>query len=275
MIDAILGIKKETIQKFTKDGKRIPVTRIKSGPCYVVQIKKKEKDGYEAIQLGLGEKEIKKVSKPLQGHFRGAKLKKAPRFLQEIRMEDVGEEIKIGEQVKIDDIFQPGDEVKISGWSKGKGFTGVVKRWGFKGGPRTHGQSDRERAPGSIGQRTTPGRVYKGKRMPGRAGGNKVTIKGLAVMEVGESNEELLVKGLVPGFKNGWLIIEKTGKAKRFVPLMKEGEREIIETEEEREERLRREKEAEEKLKEAKEEAAPTSTDVSVDKTAEKENAQG
>jgi len=254
MLNAILGTKGETVQRFTQDGGRIPVTRIKAGPCYVVHILKKKKNGYDAIQLGWGEKKMTKVSKSLQGHLRGAKLKKAPRFLHEIRFEKPVEKLKVGDQIKVVDVFQPGDEVKVTGWSKGKGFTGVVKRWGFKGGPRTHGQSDRERAPGSIGQGTTPGRVRKGKKMPGRAGGNKVTVQGLTVMAIDEKNNELLVKGLVPGAQNGFLFITKTGEVKRFIPLMKKGEKKIEETDEQRAERLRREKEAKEALEAAEKE---------------------
>jgi len=259
MLKAILGTKGETVQKFTQDGGRVPVTKIKTGPCYVVHIIRQEKNGYDAIQLGFGEKKITKVSKSLQGHFRGASLKKAPRFLQEIRLEEpVGEKIKVGDQIKVADVFQPGDEIKVTGWSKGKGFTGVMKRWGFKGGPRTHGQSDRERAPGSIGQGTTPGRVHKGKKMPGRAGGNRVVIQGLVVMAVDDKNDEILVKGLIPGAVNGFLIVAKTGKKKKFVSLMKKGEKTIEETEEQRAERLQREKEAKESLKEAEEEKEST-----------------
>jgi large subunit ribosomal protein L3 len=249
MLNAILGIKKEVGQRFTQDGSRIPVTRVKAGPCYVVQIRNEEKDGYHGVQIGWGEKKMTKIKKPLKGHLRGAKLEKAPRFLREVRLEKpAGEGIKVGEKLKLSDIFQPGDQVKVTGQSKGKGFTGVMKRWGFKGGPRTHGQSDRERAPGSIGQGTTPGRVHKGKKMPGRAGNARVAIKGLIVQAVDEENEELLIKGLVPGARNGLLIITKTGKAKRFVPLMEKGKKEIEETEEQRAERLRREKEAKEAL---------------------------
>lgn len=249
----ILGTKKETTQRFTQDGGRIPVTRIKAGPCYVAQIKHKDNDGYDAIQLGYGEKEMTKVNKPRQGHFKGASLKKAPCFLQEVREEGISKKMKPGDRIKVEDVLQAGDEIKVTGWSKGKGFTGVMKRWGFKGGPRTHGQSDRQRAPGSIGQGTTPGRVHKGKKMPGRSGGDRVTVKGLTVMAVDEKTEELLIKGLVPGSKDGWLIISKVGKAKKIVPLMKKGEKKIEETGEQRAERLRREKEATEKLEEAKE----------------------
>lgn len=280
MLKAILGTKKETAQKFTQDGTRIPVTRIKTGPCYVVQIRKESKDGYGAVQLGWGEKKMIKANKPLQGHLRGAKLKKAPRFLVEIRFDEpVSDKIRVGDQVKISEVFKPGDEVKVTGWSKGKGFTGVIKRWGFKGGPRTHGQSNRERAPGSIGQGTDPGRVHKGKKMPGRAGGNKTTIMGLTVVAVDDGNDELLIKGLVPGHLNSKLIITKTGKVKKFVSLMKKGEKEIEETEEQRAERLRREKEAKQTLKEAeeeKEEETGAKTEVSkeeetIQETVEKE----
>jgi len=257
MLNAILGIKKEVNQRFTQDGTRIPVTRVKAGPCHVVQVRKEKKDGYHAVQIGWGEKKITKIKKPLKGHLKGAKLEKAPRFLREIRLEKpFGDEIKVGGRIKITDIFQPGDQVKVTGWSKGKGFTGVMKRWGFKGGPRTHGQSDRERAPGSIGQGTTPGRVHKGKKMPGRSGNARIAVKGLTLQAVDEENEELLIKGLVPGARNGFLIITKTGKDKRFVPLMEMGKKEIEETEGQRIERLRREKEAKESLTAA--EAAKT-----------------
>jgi len=116
-------------------------------------------------------------------------------------------EYKKGDKIRVDEVFKVGDKVKVTGWSKGKGFTGVVKRWHFKGGPRTHGQSDRERAPGSIGQTTTPGRVYKGKKMAGRAGGKRVTISGLTITNIDQ--DILEVKGLVPGPKNGLLIVQK------------------------------------------------------------------
>lgn len=255
MLKAILGTKGETNQRFTQDGTRIPVIKIKTGPCYVVYIRRRDKDGYDAIQFGWGEKKMTKISNSLKGHLRGANLKKAPRFLREIRLEEpLGDKTKVGDQVKAAEIFQPGDEVKVTGWAKGKGFSGVVKRWGFKGGPRTHGQSDRERAPGSIGQGTTPGRVHKGKKMPGRAGGHKVTVQGLTVMAVDDQNDELLIKGLVPGALKGFLVIVKTGKNKKFVPLMKKGEKEIEETEAQEAERLRREKEAKEALAAAEEE---------------------
>jgi len=206
MVSAILGTKIEQTQKFTEEGKRIPVTKIKAGPCVVVQVKTKEKDGYSALQIGVSEK--KKISKPLAGHLKKAGLKTAPLYLKEVKISPEEEaKFKPGQEIKIEEVFKVGDKIKVTGWSKGKGFTGVVKRWGFKGGPRTHGQSDRERAPGSIGQTTTPGRVFKGKKMAGRAGGERVTISGLTV--TGIEGNTLEVKGLVPGPKNGFLIIQK------------------------------------------------------------------
>lgn len=188
-IQGILGKKITQSQRFNEAGKRIPVTVIEAGPCLVMQIKNQVKDGYQAVQLGFGK------TKP-------------PRFLKEVWLEEETT-LKIGDAVNIQDVFNLGDTVKITGLSRGKGFTGVVKRHHFKGGPRTHGQSDRERAPGSIGQTTTPGRVYKGKRMAGRSGGQRATIKNLKVIEIDNENNKLVVSGLVPGAKNGFLTITK------------------------------------------------------------------
>jgi len=189
MINTILGKKLETNQKFDAQEKRMPVTLVEAGPCYVVQVKTKEKDGYNAVKLSWGEK-------------------KAPVFLREVRLVKI-DDFKVGDEVKIDSVFKPGDKVKVTGQAKGKGFAGVVKRWGFKSGPKTHGQSDRERAPGSIGLGTTPGRVFKGKKMPGRAGGQKVTVSGLVVVSVDEKNNLLGIRGLLPGHKNSFLLIRK------------------------------------------------------------------
>src|SRR3989338_5646222 len=171
MINALIGTKLNQTQKFLDTGKRIPVTLILSTPCKVVGIKKTIPDGYNAVQLGLGYRRPKTISQPVLGVYRKAGLdKNPPRFLREVYLSDLSNlgDLKIGTEIKIGDVFAPGDTVSVTGISKGKGFAGVVKRHHFKGGPRTHGQSDRERAPGSIGQTTTPGRVYKGKRMAGR-----------------------------------------------------------------------------------------------------------
>lgn len=188
------------VQKFDKADLRMPVTQVKAGPCKVAKILTLKKDGYNAIQLAFGEKKIKPK--------KGAKSKTAPKFLKEFRVDKLPK-LKIGDEIKVGQVFKVEDKVKVTGWAKGKGFTGVMKRWGFKGGPRTHGQSDRKRAPGSIGQGTTPGRVFKGKKMPGRAGGQKVTISGLTVTNIGDEKNLLEIKGLLPGSKNGFLIIRK------------------------------------------------------------------
>jgi large subunit ribosomal protein L3 len=211
MIKAILGTKLDSVRKFTKDGEQIPVTRILAGPCPVIQIKTRQRDGYSAIQIGWGEKKLTKIGKPLRGHLKGAKLKLAPRFLREIKIKDE-EKFKVGDLIKLGDVLKPGDKIDITGISKGRGFTGVMKRWGFAGGPASHGQSDKARSGGSIGQTTTPGRVFPGKKMAGRSGGAKTTIRNLTVVEIDENKNLLLVKGLVPGPRNGLLIIRKTGK---------------------------------------------------------------
>lgn len=179
---------------------------------------------------------------------KGFKLRTNQRFTQD------GHRIPVT-GVKVDSTkdFQVGDLIKATGWAKGKGFTGVVKRWNFKGGPKTHGQSDRQRSPGSIGQTTTPGRVHKGKKMPGRSGGQKVTLSSLVLMEIDEKEKLFLLKGLLPGPTNGKIKLRKDGEVKKFVSLMKPGQTEIEETEEEKTERLRIEKESEEKLKETEE----------------------
>ena len=199
------------------EGTRVPVTWVKLGPCVVTQIKNSQKDGYWAVQLGFGEGRINKVSKPMQGHLRGVisklnasakKDKRAPLFLREVRLE-TEPDVKVGDLVKLSDIFKKGDVVAVTGTSKGKGFAGVVKRWKFAGGPKTHGQSDRQRAPGSIGQGTTPGRVLKGKKMAGRMGGERVSIKNLIVVDIDSEKDLLAISGSVPGNKGGLLVVNK------------------------------------------------------------------
>jgi large subunit ribosomal protein L3 len=213
MLNTLLGTKREMSQAFV-EGTRVPVSLIKVGPCIVTQVKKKEKDGYWAVQIGFGEKKIKNITKPLQGHLKGAtKDKKAPRFLREVKFEEEPK-LKQGNVISVSDVFKKGDLVAVTGISKGKGFQGVVKRWGFAGGPRTHGQSDRLRAPGSIGQGTTPGRVWKGKKMPGRMGGEKITIQNLVVVKVEPDKNEIALSGPVPGNPKGLLIIKKLASGK-------------------------------------------------------------
>lgn len=214
----ILGTKKQMSQAFI-EGVRVPITYIEAGPCVVTQVKNLKKDGYWAIQLGFGAKKINKVTKSLQGHLKGVtKNKMTPRFLREVRVSE-GLKMKVGDEVKISDIFSEGDKISVTGISKGKGFAGVMKRWGFAGGPKTHGQSDRERAPGSIGQGTTPGRVHKGKKMPGRMGTDRVTIKNIRVVSVDSDKNLLTVSGPVPGAPNSLLIVRKltSGKLRDLV----------------------------------------------------------
>ncbi len=219
-MQAFIGQKKDQSQAFLEDGTRIPVTKIQTAALPVTWVKTMEKDGYPAVQLGMGIR--KHPNKAQLGHTRGAKIEKAPRFLREIRLtdEEVANSPKIGEYIKVTDVLKPGDIVTVSGFSKGKGFAGGVKRYHFKGGPRTHGQSDRERAPGSIGQTTTPGRVYKGKRMAGRMGAENASVRNLEVVLVTET--EVWVKGLVPGVRGGLVVIKKVKENKKFVPLYKE-----------------------------------------------------
>lgn len=213
MITAILGTKIAQSQAFTADGKRIPVTSISVGPCHLVNIKTQTKDGYNSVQLGIGQRRVITVTKPYLGNLKKAGLEKnPPRFLREIKVsEDLtnNEQIKPGTILKVTDVLKEGDIVQVTGISKGKGFQGVVKRHHFRGGPRTHGQSDRERAPGAIGSTTTPGRVYKGKRMAGRMGSDQVTIKNLKVIAVDGEKNLLTISGLVPGGRNSLLIIKK------------------------------------------------------------------
>jgi large subunit ribosomal protein L3 len=218
MLNTILGSKGKMGQTFV-EGTRVPVTWIKAGPCIVTHIKNEQKDGYWAVQLGFGQKRIKNVTKPLQGHLRKVlqeqstknkeqKQNKFPRFLREVRL-DKEPEFKVGDEITASKIFKRGDVVVVTGTSKGKGFAGVVKRWGFAGGPKTHGQSDRQRAPGSIGQGTTPGRVYKGKKMAGRMGGETVSVKNLIVVEVRNEDSMVALSGPVPGIPGGLLKIKK------------------------------------------------------------------
>jgi large subunit ribosomal protein L3 len=235
MLNGILGTKIDQTQKFTSQGERVPITRIQAGPCPVVQIKTKDQDGYWAIQLGFGQR--KKAKKPLEGHFKKSQIKTPPLFLREIRLNqpEISASLKVGDEIKVEDVFQPGDIVDVTGISKGKGFAGVVKRWGFKGGPRTHGQSDRERAPGSIGATTTPGRVWKGKKMAGHMGHTTKTAKNLQVYAIDPQNSFLLVKGLVPGPRGGLLIIKKVKEGKSLL--------EVEEKQEEKQEKQERAKE--------------------------------
>ena len=207
----ILGKKVGMTQVFDESGEVIPVTIIEAGPCFVTQKKTVKQDGYAAIQLGFEEVKPKRLTQPQRGHLQRNNLPPL-RYLREIRMSE-GEIEKYEEGQKISiGIFEAGEIVDVVGISKGRGFAGVMKRYGFGGGPQTHGQSDRQRAPGSIGQTTTPGRVYKGKRMPGRMGNQRVSAQSLQVVLVDPERNLLAVKGGVPGARNGLLLIKEARK---------------------------------------------------------------
>jgi large subunit ribosomal protein L3 len=207
----ILGKKVGMTQVFDERGVAIPVTVIEAGPCFVAQIKTVERDGYAAVQLGMDETKPKRLTQPQLKHLEKSNLPPL-RHLREIRVSaEELDSFEEGQKVLVD-IFEEGEFVDVTGISKGRGFAGVVKRHGFRGGPKTHGQSDRLRAPGSIGACTTPGRVFKGKRMPGRMGGERVTAQGLKVVIVDAERNLLAVRGAVPGAKNGLLLIRLARK---------------------------------------------------------------
>lgn len=207
MVQGIIGRKIGMGRIFGADGKAAAVTAIEAGPCVVIQVKTTAKEGYNAAQLGFGES--KRLNSPQKGH-----LKKLGQFkhLQEFRVADTGD-IKVGDKIDVS-LFKEGDLVDISGVSKGKGFAGVVKRHHFAGGPKTHGQSDRHRAPGSIGSTTSPGRVLKGKRMAGHMGNRRVTARHLQIYKADLERNLLLIRGAVPGAKNGLVLINKAGGGK-------------------------------------------------------------
>jgi large subunit ribosomal protein L3 len=202
MVLGIIGKKLGMGQVFTESGEVKAVTAIEAGPCVVTQIKTKTKEGYDAAQLGFGEVKKSKSSRKEKGKEPGRF-----KYLREFRMADA-EEIKVGDKVDVG-LFKEGDLVDIIGVSKGKGFGGVVKRHHFAGGPKTHGQSDRHRAPGSIGSTTSPGRVLKGTRMAGHMGTDRVTARHLEVYKADPERNLLLVEGAVPGARNGLVLIEK------------------------------------------------------------------
>ena len=203
MVDGIMGRKLGMTQLFGEDRLTAPVTAIEAGPCFVTQIKRSEKEGYDAVQLGFGE--ARRLNSAQKGH-----LKKLGMFkhLMEFRAEDVSS-MEVGQKIDVS-IFQPGDLVDVSGTSKGKGFAGGVKRHGFHGGPKTHGQSDRHRAPGSIGSSATPGRVLKGQKMAGHMGSQRVTVQRLKVVQADAERNLLLVRGAVPGARNGLVTVKRS-----------------------------------------------------------------
>ncbi len=211
MTTGLIGKKLGMTRLFTEDGRWIDVTVLEAGPCIVVQRKTKETDGYDAVQLGYDDINEKRCNKPLRGHYKKAGVT-PKRTLRELR---VGEDSELGQgdEVKAD-IFTAGDRVDVSGKSKGKGFAGVIKRHGFSGGPGGHG-SHLHRAPGSIGQSADPAKVYKGKKMPGRMGNHRVTVRNLEVVTVDSERNLLMVRGCVPGANGGVVMVKKTSKGSR------------------------------------------------------------
>jgi large subunit ribosomal protein L3 len=203
MIHGIIGRKLGTTQFFGEKGNAEAATIIEAGPCTVVQLKTTENDGYIAAKLGFGV--AKKLNSVLKGQSNGLGDFK---YLREFRLE-TADGVKVGDKLDVS-LFKPGDKVTVTGISKGRGFAGGVKRYHFHGGPKTHGQSDRNRAPGSIGFTTTPGRVYKGTRMAGHMGDDRVTVRNMEVLKADVERNILLVKGPVPGAKNGLLLIGKS-----------------------------------------------------------------
>ncbi len=211
-MNAILGQKLGMTQIFDDDARAIPVTVVKAGPVYVVQIKTMERDGYNAIQISFGEMKSGKANKPEAGHY--AKAGVAPgTHLVEIKVEDPGD-YQVGQEIKVDEVFQPGTRADVSGVSKGKGFSGVMKRHNFKGQPASHGNHKSHRAPGSIGACATPARVFKGMRMAGRMGGEKVTTLSLEVVDVDEERGLLLLGGSVPGPKGSIVLVREAVKTR-------------------------------------------------------------
>jgi large subunit ribosomal protein L3 len=210
MKKGILGKKHGMTQIFDEKGDVIPVTVIEAGPCVVVQKKTEDKDGYNAIQVGFGDISEKKINKPLLGHFKKAGVS-PKKYLRELRLDDISD-YNVGTEIRVD-IFKPGDRVDVTGISKGKGFAGVIKRYGARRGPMSHG-SKYHRRVGSMGATTDPGRTLKGKKMPGRMGGERVTIKNLEVVKVDPELNLLVVKGSVPGPKGSLLIIKDSVKSK-------------------------------------------------------------
>ena len=210
----ILGKKIGMTQIFTERGEAVPVTVIEAGPCWVTQVRTERRDGYTAVQLGFEEVDPKKAARKLTkaelGHLKNVRPLK---HLREFRIDTSDNSYEVGAKVDVSQ-FAAGDKIDVTGTSKGKGFAGGMKRHNFRGGPKTHGQSDRQRSPGSIGSGTTPGRVLKGMRMAGHLGDERVTVQNLEVVQVDPERNLLLVRGAVPGAKNGLLMIRQSIKAR-------------------------------------------------------------
>jgi len=206
MSKVILGRKLAMTQIFDENV-LIPITIVEAGPCIIVQRKVKEKNGYNAIQLGFLEVKENRVNKPELGHFRKSEVR-PQKYLREIRVKDIGN-LKIRDEIRVD-VFKEGDLVDVVGISKGKGFAGVVKRYGFKGGPASHGAGGWRRRPGSIGASADPSRVFKGKKMPGKMGAERKTVRNLEIVKVDKKENLLLIRGSLPGIKGSLLTIKSS-----------------------------------------------------------------
>ena len=206
-MSGLIGKKLGMTRVFDETGQKIVVTVIEAGPCFVTDIKTKEKHGYNAVQLGFGEKREKVTNLPLKGHFKRANTKPL-KVLKEFEFSNEDSSLKLGDELKVD-VFSEGDIVDVRGITKGKGFAGTIKRHNFSRGPKSHGQSDRHRAPGSIGQSSYPSRVLKGMKMSGRMGGKTKTVKNIKVIKVDSENNYLLVKGSVPGHIKNYVFITR------------------------------------------------------------------
>lgn len=208
MVSTLIGKKLGMSQLFSADGEAMPVTVIQAGPCTVTQIKSVDSDGYNALQLSFGEKKPQGTTKPLLGHFK--RCGKGPfDVTKEVKVDDVGD-FELGQEISAD-IFQIGELIHVMGRSKGKGFAGTIKRWNFSRGPMSHGGMNK-RPPGSIGCSASPSRVIKGRKMPGQMGNRRVTVKGLKIVDVRPEENIILVKGAVPGGRNGVVLIKRSGK---------------------------------------------------------------
>tara|TARA_B110000116_G_C16794743_1_gene565917 strand:+ start:1233 stop:1850 length:618 start_codon:yes stop_codon:yes gene_type:complete len=202
----LIGKKMGMTRIFDENGVAVSVTIVEAGPCSVLQIKDQSSDGYEAVQLGFGDKKESRASKAEKGHARKAGVEVAPRVIREFPLEN-DSEYELGQALTVG-IFEPGDSVKVTGTSKGKGFQGVVKRYGFAGRPASHGHP-MSRTPGSMGPGTDPSRVIKGKKLPGRMGGRRTSVSNLEVVKIDQERNLLFIKGGVPGSRNSYLMIQK------------------------------------------------------------------
>ena len=210
MIEGLLGRKIGMVQLFDQKGRAVAVTIMEAGPCTVVQVKSEKGGNYGAVQLGFGDINESKLTKPLAGHFKKAGVD-PKRYLKEVRVEG-DDEYKVGQEVRVD-VFSEGQRVDVTGLSKGKGFAGNVKRWHSSGGPKSHG-STFHRQPGSIGSSATPSRVLKGKKLPGHAGNRRVTVTNLEVLQVRPEENLVVVKGCVPGPAKGIVFVRRSVKQK-------------------------------------------------------------